>query len=156
MVPPIHVGGQDKLSGKKMFGYGKMSGTAVAAISALAENHSEGVQLSSQQISEQRNLSQALVAKVLTVLSQAGFVLGTRGPGGGYRLVRDPSEITIHDVVEVFEGHKDTISCPFGPGWCGVGEPCPMHDDLEKMRESNAAKFKKCHFGVFVGHGRNG
>ena len=131
-----------------------MSGTAVATISALAENHREGVQLNSQQISEQRNISQALVAKVLTVLSQAGFVLGTRGPGGGYRLARDPSEISIHDVVEVFEGHKDTIPCPFGPGWCGIGEPCPMHDDLVKLRELNVDKLKKFHFGNFVGHSR--
>lgn len=137
-----------------MFGYGKTSGAAVAAISALAEKHHEGAQLSSQQISEQRNLSQALVAKVLTVLSQAGFVLGTRGPGGGYRLARDPSEISVHDVVEIFEGHRDSTPCPFGPGWCGIGEPCPLHDDLEKLRESNAAKLKECHFGVFAGHGR--
>jgi Rrf2 family protein len=138
-----------------MFGYGKMSGTAIAAVSALAENHQEGAQLNSQQISEQQNLSQALVAKVLTVLSQAGFVLGTRGPGGGYRLARDPSKITMHDVVEVFEGHKETTPCPFGPGWCGIGEPCPMHNDLEKLREANATKLKKFHFGVFAGHGRN-
>ena len=143
----------EKLS-KKMFGYGKTSGAAVAAISALAENHHLGVQLSSQQISEQRNLSQALVAKVLTVLSQVGLVLGTRGPGGGYRLARDPSQISIHDVVEVFEGHREINQCPFGPGWCGIGEPCPVHDDLEKLRESNASKLRKCHFGVFVGHGK--
>ena len=135
-----------------MFGYGKTSGAAVAAISA--ENHHEGVQLSSQQISEQRNLSQALVAKVLTVLSQAGFVHGTRGPGGGYRLARVPSKISVHDVVEVFEGHREGTPCPFGPGWCGIGEPCPMHDDLVKLQESNAAKLKKWHFGVFAGHGR--
>lgn len=129
-----------------------MSGTAIAAVSALAENHHEGVQLSSKQVSEQRNLSQALVAKVLTVLSQAGFVLGTRGPGGGYRLARDPSEITMHDVVELFEGHRDSISCPFGPDWCGIGDPCPLHDELVNMRERNAEALKECHFGVFVGH----
>lgn len=137
-----------------MFGYGKMSGSAVAAISALAEHHPQGVQLSSQQISERRNLSQALVAKVLTVLSQAGFVIGTRGPGGGYRLARPPEEISIHDVVELFEGHKESTPCPFGPGWCGVGDPCPLHDTLVKLREANEKMLKTCHFGVFIGHGR--
>lgn len=137
-----------------MFGYGKMSGCAVTAMSALAEVHPQGGQLSSLQIAVSRNLSQPLVAKVLTVLSQAGFVIGTRGPGGGYRLAREPRRITIYDIVELFEGHRDTSACPFGPGWCGVGEPCPLHDTLVGIAAATAAKLKKCHFGAFVGHGK--
>lgn len=133
-----------------MFGYGKMSGCAVAAMSALAENHKSGERLSSQQIAESRNLSQPLVAKVLTVLSQGGFVLGTRGPGGGYRLARPPSQITIHDVVELFEGHRDPSACPFGPGWCGVGDPCPLHDTLFGMADTAASKLQKKTFAIFV------
>jgi Rrf2 family transcriptional regulator, iron-sulfur cluster assembly transcription factor len=137
-----------------MFGYGKMSGCAVAAMSALAECHAEGVQLSSQHIAESRNLSQPLVAKVLTVLSQAGFVHGTRGPGGGYRLGRAPEAITLFEVVELFEGHRDPSACPFGPGYCGVGDPCPLHGLLVGMSESAAAQLKKANFGAFVGHGK--
>lgn len=137
-----------------VFGYGKMSGCAVAAMSALAEDHGKGIQLSSLQIAESRNLSQPLVAKVLTVLSQAGFVIGTRGPGGGYRLAREPGRITIFDIVDLFEGHRDASACPFGPGWCGVGAPCPLHDTLLELAESAAAKLKECHLGVFVGHGK--
>jgi Rrf2 family iron-sulfur cluster assembly transcriptional regulator len=137
-----------------MFGYGKMSGCAVAAMSALAECHVEGVQLSSQQIAESRNLSQPLVAKVLTVLSQAGFVHGTRGPGGGYRLAREPKTITLFEVVDLFEGHRDPSTCPFGPGYCGVGEPCPLHHLLVGISDSAAAQLKKANFGAFVGHGK--
>jgi Rrf2 family protein len=99
-------------------------------------------------------LSQPLVAKVLTVLSQAGFVHGTRGPGGGYRLGRAPETITLFEVVDLFEGHRDPSACPFGPGWCGVGDPCPMHGLLVGMSESAAAQLKKANFGAFVGHGK--
>jgi Rrf2 family protein len=137
-----------------MFGYGKMSGCAVAAMSALAESHADELQLSSHQIAESRNLSQPLVAKVLTVLSQAGLVHGTRGPGGGYRLARPPGEITLFDVVDLFEGHRDPSACPFGPGWCGVGDPCPLHHLLAGMSESTANQLRKANFGSFVGHGK--
>jgi Rrf2 family protein len=129
-----------------------MSGCAVAAISALAEVHSEGRTLSSGQIAENRNLSQALVGKVLTGLSQHGLVRGTRGPGGGYRLSRDPAEITVLEVVEIFEGHRDTSSCPFGPGWCGTGEPCPLHDTLVAMNESAANTLQEVSFASFAAH----
>lgn len=135
-----------------MFGYGKMSGCAVAAVSSLAEVHRHGTPLSSAQIAANRNLSQPLVAKVLTQLSQHGIVNGTRGPGGGYRLTRDPAKISIFEIVELFEGHRDPSSCPFGPGWCGVGELCPLHNDLAALGEANAAKLKKTSFASFVKH----
>jgi Rrf2 family protein len=135
-----------------MFGYGKMSGTAVAAMSALAESYKSGEKLSSIQIAEARNLSQPLVAKVLTVLSQGGFVIGSRGPGGGYLLARTPSQISVHDVVELFEGHRDPSACPFGPGWCGVGDPCPLHDTLFGLADAAADKLKKKTFAVFAKH----
>jgi len=135
-----------------MFGYGKMSGTAVAAVSALAEVHPEGTTLSSLQIAKSRNLSQPLVAKVLTLLSQQGIVHGTRGPGGGYRLARDPRKLTVFEIVEHFEGHRDPSSCPFGPGWCGVGAPCPLHDSLAAMSETAAATLQKINFAAFIDH----
>jgi Rrf2 family iron-sulfur cluster assembly transcriptional regulator len=135
-----------------MFGYGKMSGCAVAAVSALAEVHPEGTTLSSLQIAQSRNLSQPLVAKVLTLLSQHGIVHGTRGPGGGYRLARDPTTITVLEIVELFEGHRDPSSCPFGPGWCGVGAPCPLHDTLVAMSETAATTLRKINFAAFIDH----
>jgi Rrf2 family protein len=135
-----------------MFGYGKMSGCAVAAMSALAEVYHQDGTLSSGQIAESRNLSQPLVAKILTQLSQHGLVNGTRGPGGGYRLARDPASITVYDIVELFEGHRDPSSCPFGPGWCGVGEPCPLHDDLAALSDAAAESLKQMTFASFVDH----
>lgn len=135
-----------------MFGYGKMSGTAVAAVSALAEVHPAGTTLSSLHIAKSRNLSQPLVAKVLTLLSQHGIVHGTRGPGGGYRLTRSPEQITVFEVVELFEGHRDPSSCPFGPGWCGVGAPCPLHHTLVAMNETAAETLMKINFAAFVDH----
>lgn len=135
-----------------MFGYGKMSGCAVAAVSALAEVYPQGTTLNSLQIAESRNLSQPLVAKVLTTLSQHNIVHGTRGPGGGYRLALAPEEVTILEIVEYFEGHRDLSGCPFGPGWCGVGAPCPLHDTLVAMSESTASTLRKTNFAAFVDH----
>ena len=137
-----------------MFGYGRMTGCAVAAASALAQCHREGCQLSSRQIAEKRNLSQPLVGKVLTVLAQAGYVVGTRGPGGGYRLAREPEEIRLFDVISVFEGGREASPCPFGPGWCGEGDPCPLHDFLEALGNSISDQLKGVNLGAFVGNAR--
>lgn len=48
-------------------------------------------------------ISPTALAKVLQQLVRAGLAEGTRGIGGGYRLARPRSEITVLDVVSVFE-----------------------------------------------------
>lgn len=48
------------------------------------------------------------LAKVFQQLVRAGLAVGTRGIGGGYRLARPRSEITVLDVVSVFEPLRPT------------------------------------------------
>lgn len=118
-----------------MIRYGKTTQTAISAMSRLAEAYAEGTHLSSHEIAKARNLPQTLVAKLLTTLSQAGLVVGARGPGGGYALARPPKKISLLDVASVFERPDGNMLCPFGPHWCGTREPCPLHDDYVALAE---------------------
>lgn len=133
--------------------YGKTAQTAIAAVSRLAEvyNPAERVKLNSADIARKRHLPQPVVAKVLTILSQAGIVNGSPGPGGGYWLARPPEEVTLYDVVSLFERVDQNVSCPFGPDHCGTGPHCPMHFDLLKIREQLVSFLKTSTFARFVG-----
>ena len=133
--------------------YGKTAQTAIAAVSRLAEVYDPAklVKLNSADIASTRNLPQPIVAKVLTVLSQAGIVNGSPGPGGGYWLGRSPAEITLFDVVGLFERLDDNVSCPFGPDYCGTGPQCPLHTDILKVREMTVHFLKASTFARFVG-----
>jgi len=117
-----------------MIRFGKLAQTAIAAMSVLAEHYDGGkTKLNSADIAAARELPQPVVAKVLTTLSSLGLIDGTRGPGGGYWLKREPKEISLFEIVAEFERADSTIMCPFGPNWCGSGDPCPMHDSIVKM-----------------------
>jgi Rrf2 family protein len=115
--------------------YGKTAQHAIAAMSRLAEVYPEKRRLNSAEIAEHRKLPRPIIAKVLTVLSQAGLVAGSPGPGGGYALSRPPERITLFEVAELFDRVTENMSCPFGPNWCGNGAPCPLHDRLASLRE---------------------
>lgn len=132
--------------------YGKTAQTAIAAVSRLAEAYDseKRVKLNSADIAEKRHLPQPVVAKVLTILSQAGIVNGSPGPGGGYWLARPPGEVTLHDVVSLFERLEQNVSCPFGPDYCGTGPQCPLHFDLLKIRDQMIAFLKTSTFARFV------
>jgi len=115
---------------------GKTAQTAISAMSLLAERFDAGKpRLSSEDVAKARKLPQPLAAKVLSILSTAGLVNGTRGPGGGYWLALPPREISLGDICARFEKESERVMCPFGPKWCGVGDPCPMHDDIVEMSE---------------------
>jgi Rrf2 family protein len=117
--------------------YGKQTERAIAALSRLAEIWDGGrTRLSAFEIADQRGLPRAMVAKLLTALSQAGLVNGSPGPGGGYALAKPPSEICLRDVYAIFERDDTSPNCPFGGGICGVGDPCPLHDQLVAMQSS--------------------
>ena len=133
--------------------YGKTAQTAIAAVSRLAEVYDADrpVKLNSGQIAERRRLPQPVVAKLLTGLSQAGIVNGSPGPGGGYWLAKPPADVSLYDVVSVFEKLEDTVSCPFGPDYCGHGPHCPMHFDMLRIREQLVAFLKTTTFARFVG-----
>lgn len=134
--------------------YGKQTETAIAALSRLAEVYDGGkTRLSAGDIAKERDLLPPSVAKIMTVLSQAGLVDGTPGPGGGYALARPPSRIKLHDVFSLFEREDSTTTCPFGGGICGVGDPCAIHDKLvgiqaaldDLLRHTTLEAFRKAY-----------
>jgi Rrf2 family protein len=119
-------------------------------MSRLAEAWDEGkTRLSAGEIAESRGLQRPFVAKVLTTLSQAGLVTGSRGPGGGFTLAKEPSKMTLYDVFVLFEREDDSDTCPFGGGTCGVGEECPLHQKLVAVQRSIADILHNTTFEVF-------
>lgn len=132
-----------------MLSYGKTASNAIAAASWLARLE-PGERAGSAEVARARGISAPLAAKILTVLSQAGVVDGAPGPGGGYRLRRPASEIRLADVVAPFEPAGDGDRCPFGPGWCGHGEPCPLHDRLAALQRQAEEFLEETTLAVFA------
>jgi Rrf2 family transcriptional regulator, iron-sulfur cluster assembly transcription factor len=127
---------------------------AVAAVSRLAEvHHDPAAWLSAADIAASRNLRPPVAAKVLSTLAQNGIVVGSPGPGGGYRLARPPQEVSLWDVVHLFEGDTE-IGCPYGPGWCGGDNPCPLHDSLMAMQSAVQSYLKATRFDAFARRSR--
>lgn len=74
------------------------------------------------------------LAKVLQQLSVAGLVTGRRGVKGGYRLARDPADITLIDIVKAV-GQTRGISAPV----MGGGEHPAVLVALQEVLEQAVA-----------------
>ena len=64
--------------------------------------------VSASLIASRQNLSVAYLEQLLHRLKKQGFVSSIRGPKGGYVLAKDPSRITMADLVRVLEGGDAT------------------------------------------------
>ncbi len=55
------------------------------------------------EVSRRHGIPETALAKVLQQLVRSGLAVGSRGAGGGYRLARDASVLTVADVLAAFE-----------------------------------------------------
>jgi len=77
--------------------------TGYALYAAVEMALADGQPVTLGQVAERNHIPEGALAKVLQQLVRSGLALGTRGVGGGYRLARPGRQITVQDVIEVFE-----------------------------------------------------
>ena len=75
--------------------------------------------------------------KVMKVLAQNRVIKSSRGPGGGYILLKEPDQITVWDLMGYFEDQSGFKECALGWTECQDEDPCPFHDRWGTLRESN-------------------
>ena len=70
---------------------------------------------------------------MLKPLAQAGLVEGFRGANGGYRLARDPHEVSLADIVEAMEGPLAMTECSIHEGQCGIEDSCGVRGNWQRV-----------------------
>ena len=76
--------------------HGRQEGDRPVALKSIAENE---------------RLPLAYLERIVALLKRAGLVESTRGAHGGYRLARDPSEISMDEAILALEGEVAPMSC---------------------------------------------
>ncbi len=80
------------------------------------------------QVSERQAISQAFLEQIFMKLRRAGLVKSSRGPGGGYVLARDATEISILEIMEAVEEPVQMTRCSLTDvGGCVAGQRCLTH-----------------------------
>ena len=71
---------------------------AMVALADLALTEGESL-LSLAEISKRQDISLPYLEQLFVKLRRAGLVESVRGPGGGYRLAKAPSEVRVSDIL---------------------------------------------------------
>ena len=107
---------------------------AVMAMVDLAQ-HSRGEPVALAEVAERQEISLSYLEQLFAMLRKAGLVKSVRGPGGGYLLGHDRSDIRIADVIlAVDEPIRATRCTPGAPVGCrGNRTRCLTHDLWEEL-----------------------
>src|SRR5688572_26119897 len=85
-----------------------------------------GRQASTREIAGFYGISADHTSKVIQHLAHGGYVRAGRGRGGGVRLARPAPEISVGEVVELFEGPVALLECVDHSGVCVIESGCRL------------------------------
>lgn len=88
--------------------------------------HSQQSPVPLADISERQGISLSYLEQLFSKLRKAGLVASVRGPGGGYRLGSEASDIAIGTVIAAVDESVDATKCA-GKGDCQGGTRCLTH-----------------------------
>jgi Rrf2 family protein len=87
---------------------------------------------SAKEISERYGIPLPLLAKVLQRLAREGLLTAVHGTNGGYKLARDPREISALEVIRSIDGPVILTSC-FEHDGCDHTGTCSVREPLRKI-----------------------
>ncbi|MBQ8518628.1 MAG: RrF2 family transcriptional regulator [Agathobacter sp.] len=98
---------------------------ALRVLLDLAENYSGGY-IPMKDVAKRQELSLKYIEKIMPVLTKNKLVEGVHGKGGGYRLVKEPKEYRVGDILRLAEGDLAPVAClGCDAKPCERAEQCP-------------------------------
>jgi Rrf2 family protein len=119
------------LSGDRML-YSQTTKYAVMALIELAGR--QGL-TPIRDIAEPRRIPACFLAKLIPPLVRAGILSSVRGKNGGVYFERNPSKVSLADVVRVIEGDGYLNQCLFEIEPFPGRPDCPLSDVWAPLRE---------------------
>ncbi len=106
---------------------------AVTALLDLAMQHSNSP-VTLADISQRQKISLSYLEQLFAKLRQSELVESVRGPGGGYCLAKDLSQVSVADIILAVDEPIDATQCG-GKENCHNEGKCMTHDLWAKLND---------------------
>ena len=92
-------------------------------------------------ISESENISKKFLESILLTLKKSGILSSKKGKGGGYYLIKNPTEIKISTIIRLLEGPIAMLPCVSLNYYkkcedCSSEERCSLNILMAEVRDS--------------------
>lgn len=114
--------------------FSKTTEYALRILSLMAKDESKLYR--ANDIYENLQIPFRYLRKLLTTLSNNGFLSSIQGKNGGYKISKNLNEISLLDVLNTLGENPIRNECFFGFQNCALDEKCAMHDKWISVREN--------------------
>ncbi len=88
------------------------------------------------EVAKKQGLSVKYLEQIAGALRRSGLLLSVRGPQGGYKLAKKPSEYTAGEILHVTEGSLAPVAClNTVPPSCVRKDICPTMDFWQGLHQ---------------------
>jgi Rrf2 family protein len=111
---------------------------ALRSVIYISLNAKDGKKIGLKKISDDLNIPSPFLGKILQNLAKHKIISSTKGPNGGWGILKDPDKITILDIYEIIDGLDYFTNCLIGVQSCTddpVNSPCPLHSKYSPIRK---------------------
>ena len=123
---------------------------ALRAALCLAKASPDGSYRKLREIAAETAIPERYTHEIVSLLVRAGLAEAMAGKLGGYRLVREPSTISLLEVIEAGEGSLRVDRCALTGGPCRQQTMCAVHQMLEEAARSLTSSLSQKHLSQVV------
>lgn len=109
----------------------KLTDYGTVVLAHLASDASTCV--SATEVAEASGIALPTVSKLLKSLAKAKLVHSTRGAHGGYRLARQPQQISAAEVIDALEGPVSITECSSADSHCNYEHNCNVGNAWQRI-----------------------
>jgi Rrf2 family iron-sulfur cluster assembly transcriptional regulator len=117
-----------------MFRVNRQTDYAVRVVLALSKKP-KGTRVPTSEIGQEMLIPHSLLTRIVAELANGGFIKTQAGREGGITLAHLPSQITLLQVVERFEGPFVISDCILKVGDCPFENKCPVSCQWKRLND---------------------
>ena len=128
---------------------------AVRAAAMLAETAGSDSLVHTADIAERARIPRKFLEAILVQLRDHGIVDSRRGSHGGHHLSRHPSDISVADIIRIFDGPLAMTPCASVTRFractdCVEVEACRLQHLMRRARDAVAGVLENCSLAELV------
>jgi len=113
---------------------------SMLAMVRLAQEYGKGT-LMINKIAESEKIPKRFLGSILLELKKSGYLGSKLGKNGGYFLIKDPSEISLLEIVQLFEGGIAMLHCTSDKHYipcehCKDETTCKIRKTFKEIRDT--------------------
>ncbi len=126
---------------------------AIRAVCCIAGSGREMV--SAQYLIQELDIPRPFMRKILQTLNKHDILRSYKGKGGGFSLVMDPREISVFDLIQIFQGPFELNEHFFKGRICPYLKICLLKEKLDNAEKELIVRLKKIRISSLLVKGKS-